>query len=367
MKALSGFMLALIMVMGACKTSKYPNLSDGLYADINTDKGDILIQLEYKDVPVTTASLVSLAEGTNPYVDEKYKGKHFFDGLTFHRVVPGFVVQGGDPEGTGRGGPGYQFEDEIPLKENGEVKFSHDGKGVLAMANSGPNTNGSQFYITLDTVSRLDGGYTVFGHVVKGQEVVDSIAQGDVMNKIDIIRVGKDASDFDAPKIFANYFKKLEEEAKKKAEQLQAARESFKTMAESYKEKAETLPSGLKIYYINKGDGEKPAIGSQVPVYYAGYFTTGDLFDSNMKDVAEKYGKYDSQRDDMGGYQPFPMDYSQDAQLIPGFKEGLLNMSVGDKVMIFIPSYLGYGPQGKGPIPPDTDLIFELEIPKGTE
>ena len=235
------------------------------------------------------------------------------------------------------------------------------------MANSGPDTNGSQFYITLGPLIRLDGGYTVFGHVVKGQEVVDSIAQGDVMNKINIIRVGKEASDFNAPKVFANYFKKLEEEAKKKTAQLQAAREAFKTLAENFKEKAETLSSGLKIYYINKGDGEKPVIGSQVPVYYAGYFTTGDLFDSNIKEVVEKYGKYDSQRDAMGGYEPVPMDYSQDALLIPGFKEGLLHMSTGDKVMIFIPSYLGYGPQGKGPIPPDTDLIFELEIVDETE
>ncbi|MCB0473606.1 MAG: peptidylprolyl isomerase [Flavobacteriaceae bacterium] len=362
MKFYTKILLMLILVASACKTASYPGLGDGLYADINTDKGDILLQLYYQDVPVTVANFVSLAEGTNPYVSENYKGKPFYNGLKFHRVVDGFVIQGGDPDGNGRGGPGYQFEDEFPVNDSAQLKYKHDKAGVLSMANSGPNSNGSQFFITLNPQPHLNGRHTVFGEVIKGMNVVDSIQQNDVMNTVKIIRIGKEAKDFDASKIFAGYFKRLEEEAKKKAEKLQQVRDEFTSQAANYKEKAETLQSGLKIYFINKTDSIKPLVGSKVLVNYAGYFTTGDLFDSNVKAVAEKYFKYDHMREAAGGYKPILMDYSPDARLIPGFREGLLQLGVGDKAMLFIPSYLGYGPQGMGPIPPNTDLIFELEL-----
>jgi cyclophilin family peptidyl-prolyl cis-trans isomerase len=362
MKYYKIIVLLLTFVFISCKTTSYPNLDDGLYADIQTVKGDILVQLEYEHTPITVANFVSLAEGTNVYVSEKFKGKPFYDGLKFHRVVKDFVIQGGDPNGNGSGGPGYKFEDEFPVNDSAKILLSHDKAGILSMANSGPDSNGSQFFITLKERMDLDGRHTVFGHVVKGQEVVDSIAKDDVMNTIEIIRIGSDAKDFNAAKTFGDYFKKLEAEAKIRNEKLQKLKTEFLKLKAEYEAKAERLPSGLKIYFMNKGEGEQPSQGKKVKVNYSGYFTTGDLLDSNDKSLAQDYDKYDQRRDAMGGYDPVEMDYSPDARLIPGFKEGLQQMKVGDKVMLFIPSHLAYGPQGYGPIPPDTDLVFQLEI-----
>ena len=362
MKYYKIIVLLLTLVFISCKTTSYPNLDDGLYADIQTVKGDILVQLEYEHTPITVANFVSLAEGTNVYVSEKFKGKPFYDGLKFHRVVKDFVIQGGDPNGNGSGGPGYKFEDEFPVNDSAKILLSHDRAGILSMANSGPDSNGSQFFITLKDRKDLDGRHTVFGHVVKGQEVVDSIAKDDVMNTIEIIRIGSDAKDFNAAKTFGDYFKKLEAEAKIRNEKLQKLKTEFLKLKDEYEAKAERLPSGLKIYFMNKGEGEQPSQGKKVKVNYSGYFTTGDLLDSNDKSLAQDYDKYDQRRDAMGGYDPVEMDYSPDARLIPGFKEGLQQMKVGDKVMLFIPSHLAYGPQGYGPIPPDTDLVFQLEI-----
>ena len=355
-------LLLVFVVISSCKSTNYPNLNDGIYADIQTDKGSILLQLEYENTPITVASFVSLAEGNNVYVAEKHKGKPFYDGLKFHRVVENFIVQGGDPLGVGTGGPGYQFEDEFPTNDDGNLLLSHNKAGILSMANSGPDTNGSQFFITHRQTMNLDGRHTVFGHVVEGQAIVDSIVKDDVMNTIKIVRVGSEAKKFDARQVFSNYFKKLEEVAKEKLEIKQKAKDDFLKLKDENEAKAEILASGLKIYFIKKGEGEKPNNGNKVNVIYAGYFTTGDLFDSNIKDLNILFNKYDNRRDVGGGYNPVAMDYSPDARLIPGFKEGLKQMKVGDKVMLFIPSHLAYGPQGYGSIPPDTELIFELEI-----
>lgn len=363
MKNLTKIVLLLVFVaISSCKSTNYPNLNDGIYADIQTDKGSILLQLEYENTPITVASFVSLAEGNNVYVAEKYKGKPFYDGLKFHRVVENFIIQGGDPLGIGTGGPGYQFEDEFPTNDDGNLLLSHNKAGILSMANSGPDANGSQFFITHRQTMNLDGRHTVFGHVIQGQAIVDSIVKDDVMNTIKIVRVGSEAKKFDARQVFSNYFKKLEEVAKEKLEIKQKAKDDFLKLKDQNEAKAEILASGLKIYFIKKGEGDKPNNGNKVNVNYAGYFTTGDLFDSNIKDLNILFNKYDNRRDVGGGYNPVAMDYSPDARLIPGFKEGLKQMKVGDKIMLFIPSHLAYGPQGYGPIPPDTDLIYELEI-----
>jgi len=363
MKNLTKIVLLLVFVaISSCKSTNYPNLNDGIYADIQTDKGSILLQLEYENTPITVASFVSLAEGNNVYVAEKYKGKPFYDGLKFHRVVENFIIQGGDPLGIGTGGPGYQFEDEFPTNDDGNLLLSHNKAGILSMANSGPDANGSQFFITHRQTMNLDGRHTVFGHVAEGQAIVDSIVKDDVMNTIKIVRVGSEAKKFDARQVFSNYFKKLEEVAKEKLEIKQKAKDDFLKLKDQNEAKAAVLASGLKIYFIKKGEGDKPNNGNKVNVNYAGYFTTGDLFDSNIKDLNILFNKYDNRRDVGGGYNPVAMDYSPDARLIPGFKEGLKQMKVGDKVMLFIPSHLAYGPQGYGPIPPDTDLIYELEI-----
>lgn len=360
--------LVILMSFTSCKSAKYNDLDDGLYADVQTDKGDILLKLEYENTPITVANFVTLAEGTNTYVDEKLKGKPFYDGLKFHRVVNDFIVQGGDPRGNGSGGPGYRFENEFPMDDEGNLLLTHDSAGTLSMANSGVDTNGSQFFITHKETRFLDGRHTVFGHVVFGQEVVDSIKQNDVINRIEILRVGKNAKKFDAVSEFNNYFEKIEEEQKLLQEKKSKIKAEFLKFVEDNENKATVLPSGLKVIIIKSGNGVKPTIGSKVLVYYAGYFTTGDLFDSNVKEIAQLYGKYDKRRDQMGGYKPVPMDYSPDAALIAGFREGLQQMNFGEKVLLIIPSHLAYGEQGsRGVIPPNTDLLFELEILEETK
>jgi len=161
----------------------------GLYAAFHTTKGVIVCALEYQKTPLTVANFVGLAEGTLPN-NAKPKGTPFYDGLTFHRVLPKFMIQGGCPEGTGRGGPGYRFPDEI------DPSLTHAGPGILSMANAGPGTNGSQFFITHVQTAWLDGKHTVFGHVVSGQNVVDAIAQGDAIRSVKIHRVGAEAQAF---------------------------------------------------------------------------------------------------------------------------------------------------------------------------
>ncbi len=354
--------LFVVIIMSSCKSSSYQNLEEGLYADIQTDKGNILLELEYKYTPITVANFVSLAEGNNVYVSENYRGKPFYDGLKFHRVVKNFMIQGGDPKNNGRGGPGYQFENEHPMKNDSTEMFIFDKAGVLAMANGGRNTNGSQFFITHIEYPSLNGNYTIFGQVVTRQEVVDSIVKDDVMNTIKIIRVGKEAKKFKAAQIFGNYFKKLEEEAKIKLEKLQKAKQEFLKKVVENKTKAKEFPSGLKMFITEEGSGVKPKRGVKVRINYAVFFTEGSLIATSYKDKAEKFNKFDQRIENTGTYNPFSMIYNETATLVPGFREAMLNMNYGDKAMLFVPAHLAYGSQGKSGIPPNTDLIFEMEI-----
>lgn len=165
------------------------NLPDGLYADMKTSKGDVIIELFYKKVPMTVTNFAGLAEGSIKS-SSKEEGKPFYDGLSFHRVIPDFMVQGGDPIGNGTGGPGYRFPDEF------DKTLKHDSPGVLSMANAGPNTNGSQFFITHVPTPWLDGKHSVLGKVVKGQDVINKIQQGDKIVSVKILRIGKDAENF---------------------------------------------------------------------------------------------------------------------------------------------------------------------------
>jgi len=355
--------LTILISFYSCKSAKYDNLDDGMYADVQTDKGDILLKLEYEIAPITVSNFVTLAEGTNDFVDEKLKGKLYYNGLKFHRVVNDFIVQGGDPRGNGSGGPGYIFEDEFTMDDQGNLMLSHDSAGILSMANGGPDGNGSQFFITHKEAKFLDGIHTVFGHVVFGQDVVDSIKPDDLINKIEIIRVGKDAKKFDAVSEFNNYFENIEKEQKELQEKKSKVKAEFLQFVKDNESKAVVLPSGLKIISIKKGSDIKPTTGSKVMVNYAGYFTTGDLFDSNIERIAKLHDKYDRRKVQQGGYNPVPMDYSPDAGLIAGFKEGLQLMNYGDKVLLIIPAHLAWGEQGsRGVIPPNSDVLFELEI-----
>ncbi len=375
MKKILVLLLSVSFALSSCKSGKYADLDDGLYADIQTTQGDIVVKLEYGKTPVTVANFISLAEGKNPFVDEQHKGKKFYDGLIFHRVMKDFMIQGGDPLGTGMGNPGYRFIDEF------NDSLVHDRKGVLSMANSGPNTNGSQFFITHKPTPWLDGVHTVFGEVVLGMPVLDSIANSPVagrnkpvteikMNTIEIIRNGKEAKKFDAVAVMTDYFDKeedrqaaLEKERQEKAAAIVKLKEDFVAGLEAQKAKAKTLPSGLKIFTITEGGGEKPRLGTQVLVDYAGYLEDGTLFDTSKPSVAEANGMLDQlTRMHRGNLAPSVMAYSTDSPLVAGFREGLLSMSIGDKVRVFIPSHLGYGEQGGGPIPPNADLVFDLEI-----
>lgn len=357
MKKILGVLMGGLFLFTACN-NKESNLPEGLYAEIETSKGTIVAQLEYTKTPVTVANFVSLAEGNNNFVEAKYKDKPFYDGLTFHRVINDFMIQGGDPEGNGNGGPGYKFNDEIV------PELKHDKAGILSMANAGPGTNGSQFFITHTATPHLDGMHTVFGHVIEGQDVVNKIVQGDKINKIKIIRSGNEAKKFDAPKVFKEG---LENNQKKQAE-IQASVE--KAVAETSiriadaKAKATKTASGLGVFIFEKGTGEKPKAGEEVKVDYAGYFEDGRLFDTGIEDIANKFNAFDAQRKAMNQYGPIPFQYGSKTGLIPGFIEGIENLKYGDKAFIFIPSHLAYGERGSGPIPPNTDLIFEIHLSK---
>ncbi|POS02481.1 peptidylprolyl isomerase [Flavobacterium croceum] len=362
---------------------------NGIFATIETNKGTIVLALEYKKTPITVANFISLAEGTNTAVEEKFKGKHFYDGLKFHRVIPNFMIQGGDPDGNGSGGPGYKFVDEI-------TDLPHTGPGILSMANAGEGTNGSQFFITHVETPWLNGKHTVFGHVIKGQDVVNAIKQDDVINKITFERKGEDAKKFDASKVFADYMatktdfdknqavknaenrkkleaitaefqkKKAEAEAKKKAElskQFAPVAAAKLAKLKAIKLTSTKTASGLQYSFTQKGNGKKPAEGATVYVHYAGYLEDGSLFDSSYESVNKEFGKYDANRGANNGYQPFPFQYGNKGGLIPGFLEGLNLMSFGDKAVFFIPSNLGYGEKGAGNvIPPNSNIIFEVEL-----
>ena len=352
------------------KTEKAtPIKEDGIFATINTNKGAIVLQLEFQKTPVTVANFISLAQGKNEFVtDKKLKGKPFFDGLKFHRVISDFMIQGGDPQGTGAGGPGYSFKDEFLT----ELKF--DKGGILAMANSGPKTNGSQFFITHKETPWLNGKHSIFGHVVQGMDVVNNIAQDDVIKNIIITQKGSLAKKFKADKVFANYYnnkaeeERKEAEAKAEAEKIQKAKIAALTAEKvayfnNQKTTATTTPSGLVYKITQKGTAVKPAAGSTVYFHYSGFFEDGNLFDSSREEVAKNYDKFNEMRAMQGGYNPFPFEIGKKDGMIPGFIEAINLLSFGDKMIAYIPAKLAYGESGAGGvIPPNATLIFELEI-----
>jgi|SRR5690554_325948 len=363
MKKLTFFVLFLTLAFASCQ-EKYPDLQDGVYAEFITNKGTFMAKLYNDTAPLTVSNFVALAQGTNGMVDSTYKGKRFYDGLVFHRVIKDFMIQGGDPKGDGSGNPGYKFPDEIV----DSIQF--DRKGLLAMANAGPGTNGSQFFVTLKETPWLNGRHTIFGEVIEGQSVVDSIGlvetekPGDkpkepiIIEKVNIINKGKVKVPY-----FTEEMGKIEKEKKEKEERINKVADKKAKELETFRSKADSLPSGLKIYFNEKGEGVQPNEGDKVLMNYAGYLTDGHLFDSNVFKNAEKYEMVDEMRKAAGQYIPIPTDYSKDAQLIPGFREGLLNMKVGDKVTLFIPAHLAYGARGiPGVIPPNSELVFELEL-----
>ena len=299
-------------------------MKDGLYAKIVTNRGDILLKLHYTKTPLTVINFVGLAEGSlHLGGGDRPAGTPFYNGLTFHRVIGGFMIQGGCPLGTGTGGPGYTFPDEF------DKTLRHDGPGVLSMANAGPGTNGSQFFITHVATPHLDDRHTVFGQVVEGQKVVDTIAKDDVIKAVEILRVGREAEQFKCDQ--AAFDAALEAI---KGEEMQAekkAREKIRKMISERWPKATRTQSGLFYTVDKEGEGEPPAVGTTIKAHYTGRLLLGNR-------------KFDSSYD-RGEPIAFPVGTGR---VIPGWDEALVQMKKGEKRTLIIP--------------PDAWLVFDVEM-----
>lgn len=324
-----------ILFLGGCGFAK-TNMKElqgkkGIFALIETNKGDILLDLFYQKTPLTVTNFIGLAEGTL----DAHKGKHYYDGLTFHRVIADFMIQGGDPQGTGAGGPGYTFPDEFDSSLQHEV-------GTLSMANAGANTNGSQFFITHVPTPWLDGKHSVFGKVIKGQDVVNAIAQGDIIKKITIIRQGADAEAFEVSQKTFNERKAV---ALKNLEKQKEAE-----FAKIQKTIEQRLPNATKtaegIFYTidKKGSGNKAGKKVDVSVEYTGSFMDGQIFDSSK------------------GREPLKFTTGV-RKMIPGFDIMVQDMQEHEKRTFVIPPEYAYGEAGiPGAIPPNAYLVFEVEL-----
>ena len=306
-------------------------MQDGIYAKFNTSKGAVTVKLAHDKTPGTVGNFVALAEG-NLENNVKPQGTPYYNGLKFHRVIPDFMIQGGCPLGTGTGDAGYKFDDEF------HPELTHNGPGVLSMANAGPGTNGSQFFITHVATPWLDNKHTVFGHVVAGQDIVDAIAQGDALETLEILRVGAAAEAWNAVESFRTFEGSRE---KRLAEARAAQKEALDKVSAGFSETA----TGLRYQIIQKGSGAKAEKGQQVSVHYQGALIDGTVFDSSYK-------------------RKEPIEFQLGiGQVISGWDEGLQLLHVGDKARFVIPSDLAYGSAGAGGvIPPDAILVFDVEL-----
>ena len=308
-------------------------MQNGIYAKFNTTKGTILVKLTHDKTPGTVGNFVGLAEG-NLENNVKKQGTPYYDGLKFHRVISDFMIQGGCPKGSGVGGPGYQFDDEF------HPELTHDGPGVLSMANAGPGSNGSQFFITHVETPWLDAKHSVFGHVVEGMAIVNAIEQGDLIESLEIVRVGEEAEKWNAVEAFRTFEGSRE---KRLAEEKARAKAELDKISAGFLETA----SGLRYQMIQKGNGKQAFKGAKVSVHYKGQLTNGMVFDESYK-------------------RKQPIDFTVGVgQVIEGWDEGILLLQEGDKARFVIPSNLGYGSRGAGGvIPPDATLIFDVELMK---
>jgi cyclophilin family peptidyl-prolyl cis-trans isomerase len=304
-------------------------MPDGIYADFNTNKGRISVLLDYKKAPMTVANFVGLSEGT--ITNSTYHlGIPFYKGSIWHRVVKGHVIQGGepstvkDPANADINSTGYEIPNEIS-------DLSHNRAGMLGMANSGPNTNTCEYYITLADRSYLDGNYTLFGEVVDGMDVVNKIVQGDTTNSITIVRAGPEAEKF---VVNNDTFKDLLDKQWGKVNFKKEARKSReeKFIADNYPGLLASS-DGLKYKVLVQGRGNKPSDGSVLRVKYSGKLITGLSFVSSAEDGKPIPGSK-------------PVDFSHTMgknELIKGLNEALQDMKAGEKRLLVVPPDLAYG------------------------
>ena len=377
------FFISIIFVsLTSCVQGKYKDLEAGIYADIQTNKGNILLELYTEYVPKTVANFIALVEGTNSRLVDSLKGKNFYDNIIFHRVVPNFVIQAGGFTSEGRKSTGYLFGGEFPRNKNGNLIYKHDDQGVLSMANGGPLTNNSQFFITHRAIPHLDGKHSVFGKAIinslelkklqnihsdtlqlkkaielKRMEVINKVSQKDTIFTINIIRIGAKAQNFNAAKTFDEEvvkFNKSQKEIAKQENKIEEERyASYLLKKKSFlinmeESRAKKTGTGLRILKLKKTEGKKVFISKKVTANYILYTADGKKMNSS---------------DDIGKPIVFDLNNTQ-KPMISGLKEGLLSMRLGEKSRFFIPYTIGFGNQKFGPFPAKSDLVFEVEILK---
>ncbi len=322
--------LFILLSTALISISSQAKLTDGLYANLHTNQGDIIVQLEFEKTPLTVINFVGLAEGKKH--SNIQTGKPFYNGLKFHRVIDNFMIQGGDPKGNGTGGPGYQFNDEI-------TDLTHDREGILSMANSGPNTNGSQFFITHLATPHLDGKHTVFGHVVKGMSVVNTIKQDDFIRKVKIIRVGKKAQNFKTDE--AAFKAENAAYANKEQQKIAAKKAKFLAFATANYPQAKITDQGHFVEINQSGGGDTPNQGDLVKVSLSIDLDDG----TNMRQAGE----------------PLPFAAGS-GSIISIIDSSVLTMKVGEKRTLIAPYYQIYGDSKRASLSTEAILIFKLEL-----
>tara|TARA_B110000483_G_scaffold184598_1_gene218349 strand:+ start:364 stop:1530 length:1167 start_codon:yes stop_codon:yes gene_type:complete len=385
MKQLIGIALFFILFI-SCIPAKYRGLKEGMYAEIVTNKGNILLELYTEKVPKTVANFVALVEGTNGKLLDSLKGKNFYEGIIFHRVVPNFVIQGGGFSSSGKKSAGYVFTDEFPRNENGNLIYKHDDQGVFSMANGGKGTNNSQFFITHRAIPHLNGKHSVFGKTIINSlerkelqkkhtdslqlkraitlarmTVVNKIVQNDTINTVGIIRIGATAKNFNAAVVFAaeeNKFKSAEENSAKEVEAKKeiAEEKRYATylkkkiifLEEKNESQARKTGTGLRVLMLKETSGKRVLASQKVTAKYTVFTADGKRVKSS---------------DDLD--KPTVFDLNDTSRpMISGLKEGILSLKEGEKARLFIPYMIGFGNKKFGPFPAKSDLVFEVEILK---